>query len=155
MAESKEELKSLLMKVKEESEKVGLKLNIQKTKIMAFLMVYSAYKLNKQGDNIQPWHIPFLIWNKSVVPCPVLTVASWPAYRFLRRNELWVNPIGFPGGSDDKESAWNPADPGLTPASGRSPGEGNGYLLQYSCLENSMDKGTWQAIVHGVANIER
>ena len=42
-------------------------------------------KLNKQGDNIQPWRTPFPIWNQSVVPCPVLTVASWPAYRFLRR----------------------------------------------------------------------
>ena len=42
----------------------------------AFLMMYSAYKLNKQGDNIQPWHTPFPIWKKSVVPCPVLTVAS-------------------------------------------------------------------------------
>ena len=42
-----------------------------------FLMMYSAYKLNKQGDNIQPWHTPFLIWNQSVVPRPVLTVASW------------------------------------------------------------------------------
>ena len=47
--------------------------------------MYSAYKLNKQGDNIQPWHTPFPIWNQSVVPCPVLTVASWPAYRFLKR----------------------------------------------------------------------
>ena len=51
----------------------------------AFLMMYSAYTLNKQGDNIQPWHTPFPIWNQSVVPCPVLTVASWPAYRFLKR----------------------------------------------------------------------
>ena len=50
-----------------------------------FLMMYSAYKLNKQGDNTQPWRIPFPIWNQSVVPCPVLTVASWPAYRFLKR----------------------------------------------------------------------
>ena len=50
-----------------------------------FLMIYSAYKLNKQGDNIQPWLTPFPIWNQSVVPCPVLTVASWPAYRFLKR----------------------------------------------------------------------
>ena len=41
--------------------------------------MYSAYKLNKQGDNIQPWCTPFPIWNQSVVPCPVLTVASWPA----------------------------------------------------------------------------
>ena len=42
------------------------------------------YKLNKQGDNIQPWFTPFQIWNQSIVPCPVLTVASCPAYRFLR-----------------------------------------------------------------------
>ena len=50
----------------------------------AFLMMYSAYKLNKQGDNIQPWRTPFPIWNQCVVPCPVLTVASWPAgnYKF-------------------------------------------------------------------------
>ena len=44
----------------------------------ALLIMYSAYKLNKQGDNIQPWHAPFPIWNHSVVPCPALTVASWP-----------------------------------------------------------------------------
>ena len=55
----------------------------------AFLMIRSAYKLNKQGDNIQPWLTPFLIWNQSVVPRPVLTVASWPAYRFLRRQVRW------------------------------------------------------------------
>ena len=55
----------------------------------AFLMMYSAYKLNKQGDNIQPWRTPFPIWNQSVVPCPVLTVASWPAYRFLKRQVRW------------------------------------------------------------------
>ena len=51
--------------------------------------MFSAYKLNKQGDNIQLWHTPFLILNQSVVPCPVLTVASWPAYRFLRRQVRW------------------------------------------------------------------
>ena len=55
----------------------------------AFLMMYSAYKLNKQGDNIQPWCTPFPIWNQSVVPCPVLTIASWPAYRFLKRQVRW------------------------------------------------------------------
>ena len=119
IAESKEKLKSLLMRVKEESEKASWKLNIKKTKIIsemsekqlldfnrvtkigfiyyhlslliflpailipacalsspAFHMMYSAYKLNKQGDNIQPCCIPFPIWNQSVVPCPVLTVAS-------------------------------------------------------------------------------
>ena len=52
---------------------------------LAFHMMYSTYKLNKQGDNIQPWRTSFPIWNQSVVPCPVLTVAFWPAYRFLRR----------------------------------------------------------------------
>ena len=51
----------------------------------AFLMMYSAHKLNKQGDDIQPWRTPFSIWNQSVVPCPVLTVASWLAYRILKR----------------------------------------------------------------------
>ena len=50
-----------------------------------FHVMYSAYKFNKQGDNIQPWCTPFPIWNQSVVPCPVLTVASWPAYRFCKR----------------------------------------------------------------------
>ena len=55
----------------------------------AFLMMYSAHKLNKQGDNIQPWHTPFPIWNQSVVPCLVLTLASWPAYRFLKRQVRW------------------------------------------------------------------
>ena len=62
----------------------------------AFLMMYSAYKLNKQSVNIQPWRTPFLIWNQSVVPCPVLTVASWPAYRLLRRQVRWSGiPISF------------------------------------------------------------
>ena len=56
----------------------------------------------------------------------------------------------FPGGSDGKASAHNAGDPGSFPGLGRSPGKGNGNLLQYSCLENSMDGGTWWAIVHGV-----
>ena len=50
-----------------------------------------------------------------------------------------------------KESAWNAGDVGLRPGSGRSPGEGNGNPLQYSCLENFMDRGAWWAIVQGVA----
>ena len=50
----------------------------------ALHMMHSAYKWNKQGDNTQPWHTPFLLWNQSVVSCPFLTVASWPAYRLLR-----------------------------------------------------------------------
>ena len=61
-----------------------------------FPMMYSAYKLNNQGDNIQPFCSPFLIWNQSIVSCPVLTVASWPAYRFLRRQVRWSDiPISL------------------------------------------------------------
>ena len=63
-----------------------------------------------------------------------------------------ISKWGFPDGSDNKKSACNAGDPGLIPGLGRSPGEGNGYPLQYSCLENSMDGGGWRATVHGVAN---
>ena len=55
----------------------------------AFHRMCSAYTLNKQGDNIQPWHTSFLIWNQSILLCSVLTVASWPAYRLLRRQVRW------------------------------------------------------------------
>ena len=54
------------------------------------------------------------------------------------------------GGSDSKDSACSVGDLGLIPGLGRSPGEGNGYLLQYSCLENYMDRGAWRATVHRV-----
>jgi len=54
--------------------------------------------------------------------------------------------VGFFGGLGGKESACSAEDPGSVPGSGRFPGEGNGYSLQYSCLENFMDRGTWQAI---------
>ena len=59
--------------------------------------------------------------------------------------------MGFPGGSEGKASACNVGDPGWIPGSGRSPGEGNGNPLQYSCLENPMDRGAWWATVHGIA----
>ena len=58
---------------------------------------------------------------------------------------------GFPSGSDGTESACNAGDTGLIPESGRTPGEGNAYPLQYSCLENSMERGDWRATVHGVS----
>ena len=58
---------------------------------------------------------------------------------------------GFPGGSGGKESACNAGDPGSIPGSGGSPGEGNANPLQYSCLGNPMDRGSWWAIAHGVA----
>ena len=60
--------------------------------------------------------------------------------------------MGFPSGSDGKESACNDRDLDSVPGSGTSPGEGNDNPFQYSCLENSMDRGAWQATVHGVTN---
>ena len=66
---------------------------------------------------------------------------------------LWLSEysiVGFPAGSDHKESSCNVGDLGVIPGLGRSPGEGNGYPFQYSGLENSMDRGAWRATVHGV-----
>ena len=72
---------------------------------------------------------------------------SLPLWHWL----LLPMDMRFPGGSDGKASACNEGDPGLVPGLGRSPGEGNGNPLQYSCLENSMDGGAWWATVHRVA----
>ena len=66
-------------------------------------------------------------------------------------NGLHAINIGFPGILDGKESTCNAGDIGLIPESGRSPREGYGNPLQYSCLENFMDRGAWWATVHGVA----
>ena len=68
----------------------------------AFLVMYSAHKLNRQGDNIQPWPTPFPVWDQSAVSCAVLTVAPWPAYRFLRRQIRWSGILlkNFPGCCD-------------------------------------------------------
>ena len=62
--------------------------------------------------------------------------------------------MGFPGGSDGQESACNTGDQGLISELGRSSREGNGNPLQYSCLENSKDRGAWRAMVHGVRKIQ-
>ena len=71
---------------------------------------------------------------------------------FQERILEWVAiSLDFPGGSDSKASVYNAGDPGSIPGSGRSAGEGNGDPLQYYCLENPMDRGTWYATVHGVA----
>ena len=64
---------------------------------------------------------------------------------------IWYLDMGFPGGSDYKESACSEGDPGSISGLGRSPGEGNGHPLLYSCLENSMGRGACWATVHGVA----
>ena len=66
--------------------------------------------------------------------------------------DLPTQCMSFPGSSDGKEPAYHVGDPGSILGSGRSPGEGNGNPLQYSCLENSMDRGAWWATVHGIAD---
>ena len=67
---------------------------------------------------------------------------------------LISSSLNFPGGSDSKESPCNAGHPSSIPGSGRSPGEGNGYAHQHSCLENSMDRGAGWATVQGVAKIQ-
>ena len=189
--------------------------------------MYSVCKLNKQGVSIQPWHTPFPILNQFIVPCLVLTVGSWPAYRFLRRqvrwsgiaisfknfpqcvwstqsdfsiNEVEVNVLlkflcffcdptdvgslisGFSAFSQSSlyiweftvhilleptlenfehyfASMWNDCSCAVVwPFFGTALlligmkinllGEGNGNPLQYSCLGNSLDRGTWWATVN-------
>ena len=68
-------------------------------------------------------------------------------------SNLYTYTFGFPGGSVGNESACNAGDLGSIPGLGSSSGEGNGYSLQNSCLENPMDRGVWQAIVHGVIRV--
>ena len=131
--------------------------------------MYSAYKLNKQGNNMQPWRTPFPIWKKSMVPCPVLTFASWLTHRFLIQisdtdlatysTHLFVQ--GFPGGASGKKKTTTtlPVNKGdirdvsSIRRTGRSPGGGNGIPLQCSCLENPMDGGTCQATVHELQRV--
>ena len=72
------------------------------------------------------------------------------AILFFKKLQYCVSFKGFLGGSDGKESTCNAGDLGSIPGSGRSPGEGNGNPLQYSCLENSIDRGAWRAILYGV-----
>ena len=87
--------------------------------------------------------------------CPARNVPreSW-SQQFVRKlklhNHQALQTMGFPCSSVGKESACSTGDPGSIPGLGRSPREGNGNPLQYSCLENSMDRGAWWAIVHGV-----
>ena len=81
--------------------------------------------------------------------CPLLVLGCLYLEGKLLTRSLAL--LEFPGGSESKASTCNVGDLGSIPGSGRSPGEGNGNPLQYSCLENSMDRGAWWAPVHGVA----
>ena len=75
-----------------------------------------------------------------------------PSTHTKEHKGTWMH---FPGGSDGKEFTCNAGDPGSISGSGRFPREGNGYPLQYSCLENPVDKGAWSAIVHGIEKSQK
>ena len=75
---------------------------------------------------------------------------SWSPYLILTVC-VCVCGMGFPGGSDGEESICHRRDSGSIPRLGRSPGEGNGYPIVFSCLKNSMDRGAWWATVQGIA----
>ena len=117
-------------------------------------------------------HVPYsvfrrvysFIWRRQWHPTPVLLPGESQGRGILVGCHLWGRRVGhdwsdlaaaffhmgFPGGSDGKESACDVGDPGSIPGSGRSSGEGNGYTLQCSCLENPMDRGAWWARAAGV-----
>ena len=89
------------------------------------------------------------IWVRS--PVPEDSTCCRAATPWVSLCATITGSLGFPAGSDSKENACNAGDLALIPGLGRSPGEGNGYLLQYPGLENSMDREAWRATVHGVA----
>ena len=78
-------------------------------------------------------------------------LSKWAAIGVFTENLFLSWRWGFPGGSDGKEASCNAGDLGSIPGLGRSPGEGKGNPLQYSCLENPIDRGAWRATVHGAA----
>ena len=81
-------------------------------------------------------------------PMHSVTISGNEAFKEVTKVKL-----GFPGGSDSKESACRAGDPSVICGMGRSPGKGSGYPLQYSCLENPMDRGAWWATVLGVTEL--
>ena len=110
------------------------------------------------GDDNNWWGYAW--WGEGQSLCKISVVSAQfccEPKTTLKKNEVhfWKVKLalflGFPGGSDSKESASSVKDPDSIPGLGWSPGKGNGNWLQYSCLENPMDGGAWQVTVHGVA----
>ena len=131
------------------------------------------------GIHLRPWtsvledFIYFLcMYEKSIIArkissiCSSLPLRDWGGGKFMEGSDWLKKPTagsllsywsilvtGFSGGSAGEESTCNAGDTGWIPGSGRSPGGENGNPLQYSCLENPMDRGTWRAAVHEVAEL--
>ena len=123
-------------------------------------MIFTLHCVSFQRDNVSS-EIASSILTK-IYPLYSVTLAK--RYRLLKEERegcrvvrtYFINilkelkDMGFPGGLAVKNLPDNAGDTGLITGSGRSPGEGNGNPLQYTCLENSMDRGAWQAVVHGI-----
>jgi len=94
--------------------------------------------------------IPYQIYDFQIFsPIPWAALLFCWQCPLMQKFQFWWS-WGFPDGSDSKESSCNAGDLGSIPGLGRSPGGGNGNPLQYSCLENPMDRGTWRSTVHGI-----
>ena len=109
----------------------------------------------KLGCNYESVWIPSSCTSSTLYKPNIYTTETQAQTRYgedQKAAENWGDWV-FPSGSDGKESPCNAGDPGLIPGLKRSPGEGRGYPLQYSCLENSMDRGVWHK-VHGVAELD-
>ena len=150
MAESKEELRSLL--------RVGLILNIQKTKIMAYRwgkletvaefrkqwqFIFLGPKITAEGDCSHEIKRHLLLRSKIMTNLDSILKSrhiTWPTKAHIGQATIFLTSLVA---QTVKLSTYNGEDLGLIPGSGRSPGEGNGNPLQYSCLENPMDGGAW------------
>ena len=143
MAESEEELKSLLMKVKEESEKVGLKLNIQETEIMASGPI-TSWQIN--GETMET--VTDFIFGGSKVTSDGDCSHEIKRHLLLGRKAMTNLDSIFKSRDITLPTKVCLVKAMVLPV---VIGEGNGNPLQYSCLENPMDGGAWQAAVHGVA----
>ena len=129
----KDSIRKLLELISEFSKVSGYKINTQKS--LAFL-----YTNNEKSEREIKESIPFTIATKRI---------KYLGINLLKETKV----MGFPHSSVGKSSACNAGDPGSIPGLGRSPGEENGSPLQYSCLENPMDKGDWQATVHRIVRV--
>ena len=110
-------------------------------------------KCNRWSHHPLKTIVPSLCKRDAPVTAVTVTTPGLLGSRGVRKqrkcNQMGFSLTSFPGGSDSKESTCSAGDWGSLPGSGRSPGEENGYPLQYSCPDNPMDRGTWRATVHG------
>ena len=113
-----------------------------------FIIEYSQFFLLILYDFAVRFIYPYALVTQYLITITETVILQYQLR--VRKNRYYIK-LGFPGGSAGKESACNAGDLALIPGLGRSPAEGNGYSLQYSCLEPSMDRGAWWATVHWVA----